>query len=398
MAGIELKDRNDNETAYTGISKLKIPAADGGDDVVFQLPPIMQEKAVTITENGTTSIVPDEGKDGLSKVDVTVDVAGGGGTSVQSDWTQNDATAADHVKNRPGGYDVYSSELAATGSFPIEGEISSNVDFPVKFIVDGQKVTVKIDNETFERTVHKVPDDKKINSANLAEYGIFSNENSSDLSGFDNGWALYFQLESAGTWEKFALSNAAYNGKAFEVYAEVATPMQFPAKYVNTKFIVTCTIAQDSNSDWVVSNPSHTLDEILSAYRSGMDVVLQAHIDEAADFILPLQAVDSDVFLWGFMNIELGILSIMVQKEGDTDSWSAYVVDPVTQDQLSEIRQLPESSGADDGKFLRVVNGAPTWEAVSDTTIKLKSSTAGSTKYFNITVNDDGQITATEAT
>lgn len=33
-----------------------------------------------------------------------------------------------------------------------------------------------------------------------------------------------------------------------------------------------------------------------------------------------------------------------------------------------------------------------------DTTIKLKSSTAGSTKYFNITVNDDGQITATEAT
>lgn len=33
-----------------------------------------------------------------------------------------------------------------------------------------------------------------------------------------------------------------------------------------------------------------------------------------------------------------------------------------------------------------------------DTTIRLKSSTAGSTKYFSITVNDDGQITATEAT
>lgn len=74
MADIKLKDRNDNEITYTGISKLKVPAADGGEDVVFQLPPVMQEKAVTITANGTTSIVPDEGKDGLSKVDVTVNV------------------------------------------------------------------------------------------------------------------------------------------------------------------------------------------------------------------------------------------------------------------------------------------------------------------------------------
>ncbi len=74
MANIKLKDRNDNEIAYTGVPKLKVPAADGGGYVTFQLPPVMQEKAVTITANGTTSIVPDKGKDGLSKVDVTVDV------------------------------------------------------------------------------------------------------------------------------------------------------------------------------------------------------------------------------------------------------------------------------------------------------------------------------------
>ena len=74
MADIKLKDRNDDEIAYTVVSKIKVPAADGGEDVVFQLPPVMQEKAVTITANGTTSIVPDEGKDGLGKVDVTVNV------------------------------------------------------------------------------------------------------------------------------------------------------------------------------------------------------------------------------------------------------------------------------------------------------------------------------------
>lgn len=40
--------------------------------------PDTQEKAVTITENGTSSVTPDEGKV-LSKVDVTVNVEGGGG-------------------------------------------------------------------------------------------------------------------------------------------------------------------------------------------------------------------------------------------------------------------------------------------------------------------------------
>lgn len=317
---------------------------------------------------------------------------------VQPDWTQNDEAAADYVKNRPGGYDVYSSELAATGSFaPESSEFGyAAVDFPVKFIVDGQKVTVKIENETFERTVQKVPDDQKINKNNLAEYWIRRTEGE-DIG--DNEWTFIFQLQSEGTWEKGTLVSGPYHGKTFEVYAEVATPVQFPAKYVNTKFLVTCTISQDSNSDWAVNNPSHTVDEIAAAYRSGMDVVLHAYFEEVADVLLSLQFTQNGLFFqWISVVVDLGTLCIFVQKEGDTDNWSASVDSPVTQDQLSEIRQLPESSGADDGKFLRVVNGAPTWGAVSDTTIKLKSSTAGSTKYFNITVNDDGQITATEAT
>ena len=41
--------------------------------------PSLQSKSVTYTENGTATIAPDEGYDGLSSVDVTVDVNGGGG-------------------------------------------------------------------------------------------------------------------------------------------------------------------------------------------------------------------------------------------------------------------------------------------------------------------------------
>lgn len=50
-------------------------------DTVNNLPnaPNLQSKSATYTANGTATIAPDEGYYGLSSVDVTVDVASGGG-------------------------------------------------------------------------------------------------------------------------------------------------------------------------------------------------------------------------------------------------------------------------------------------------------------------------------
>ena len=58
---------------------------------------LQENKAVTITENGTSTITPDEGYDGLSSVDVTVNVASGGGggeTPASVNW--NDVTFIDY--------------------------------------------------------------------------------------------------------------------------------------------------------------------------------------------------------------------------------------------------------------------------------------------------------------
>lgn len=48
------------------------------DSIPASSSPSLQSKSVTYTANGTSTITPDSGYDGLSSVDVTVDVSGGG--------------------------------------------------------------------------------------------------------------------------------------------------------------------------------------------------------------------------------------------------------------------------------------------------------------------------------
>lgn len=142
MADIKLRDRNDNEITYTGISKLKVPAADGGEDVVFQLPPVMQEKAVTITENGVLAVTPDEGKV-LSKVDVTVDVAGGSTAKLQekTETYYPDSGGVDtlHIIEPDAGYDGLAKVEVTVGGYTIPtiqanrafGTITENGEYSV---------------------------------------------------------------------------------------------------------------------------------------------------------------------------------------------------------------------------------------------------------------------------
>ena len=48
------------------------------DSIPASSSPSLQSKSVTYTANGTSTITPDEGYDGLRSVNVTVDVSGGG--------------------------------------------------------------------------------------------------------------------------------------------------------------------------------------------------------------------------------------------------------------------------------------------------------------------------------
>lgn len=86
--------------------------------------------------------------------DVTLDVSGGAGTSIQSDWNQNDETANDYIKNRPGGY---------------EKQVSINIDTD---IVAGMEGLIVISGED---CLYRLPIDN-INDLHGAKIGKTQND------------------------------------------------------------------------------------------------------------------------------------------------------------------------------------------------------------------------------
>lgn len=97
-----------------------------------------------------------------------------GGGSIQHDWYQNDSTAADYIKNRPGGY----TETTPGYEITWDGAVGDNV------VVDaGEKQLVKVSDRVF--TVEELIGSTMIfgdtslivsNDAIMSQNGIITNE------------------------------------------------------------------------------------------------------------------------------------------------------------------------------------------------------------------------------
>lgn len=83
---------------------------------------VQDTKALTITSNGTVSVTPDAPYDALKKVDVTVDVASGGGTETTSlsvtAYTDNVDRPVNCVWQTGGGW-IFSSGFESSTSFTV---------------------------------------------------------------------------------------------------------------------------------------------------------------------------------------------------------------------------------------------------------------------------------------
>ena len=109
--------------------------------------PKLQSKSVTYTSNGTATITPDEGYDGLSSVDVTVNVNGGGSSGVGLLENMESMNDMDLILK-----DIYVTNCKFYGGYYRFSDLCSNVTFNICDFGDG--VTVECTQEIYDAIVN----------------------------------------------------------------------------------------------------------------------------------------------------------------------------------------------------------------------------------------------------
>ena len=134
------------------------------------------------------------------------------GSGVQPDWAQNDATAADYIKNRPGGYygdpvetevEVYSGNLK-----------NAEIEDPPFTLVVGNTYRVMFDGVTQEYVAFA----DEVSGVSCATIGTAAFE---EVEESENAWAITYAEETQGseTWRAaLIVGTGEFNGKAFAIY------------------------------------------------------------------------------------------------------------------------------------------------------------------------------------
>lgn len=144
---------------------------------------------------------------------------------VQSDWAQNDETAADYVKGRPGGYDAPISWETSQVMGGAGEQTFFPVNVPAEFIVLGQRFTVTVDGESTTYVAAAASDDGK-----MFQFGTFTREDL-EKNPPENGYIFAVSTEEL-------TSGCNFGGVALGTYANKPFTLSVDAIFVASGLFV----------------------------------------------------------------------------------------------------------------------------------------------------------------
>lgn len=293
----------------------------------------------------------------LSKDGKTLNVTGGGGS--QADWNQNDETAVDYVKNRPGGYEENSLvPLLPEWTYTNGGtQMSSNALSPAK---EDIVFNIKIDDGVAEdyQSIYgydsSVPYDYwKIGDPTFSEIDFY----------------MIFTINIMNEKQiRFYFKDGKSHKCAVQIYAP--TPVSIQNKYLPNSLIQNI-----SGSAMEITQQADSARKYQSVRNNkGIRALINGNNCNA----LSSAAQDSILVGSGLVSklsyLVIGRYNALDEIDSSTPLY--FVIGNGTSD--SERRNI----------FAVTKKGE----------IVVPSSTSGSTKYFKITVDDTGTIKATEVT
>lgn len=278
---------------------------------------------------------------------------GGGGSSggAQPDWNQNDATAANYVKNRPGGY--IGETIVYSGTLPSEfGIIEQSFE-----IVEGKKYYVSTnDGEYIEYTAIK----EEISGAVYYSFGSATVSEMMNQSSAILGKFLFASSFIDGSTMLGGQSGEAA-GTTYKVKS--AGIVKIPQKYldIDTKAAITVFASEIDDTE---------LYNYVQNYGSVIFYDDQAYNEK------PTELYDFRKF------------TVFGAAAPYSYSIRKFMV---CQNLLSPVIKILEYDSTNDTKKWKFTD-------IVYPSILMSSSTLGSTKKFKITVDDSGTLKATEVT
>lgn len=327
------------------------------------------------------------------KEDGTLYAAAGGG-GVQPDWSQNDSTALDYIKNRP----FYTSDPVETvfveestvsfseyGGVLYSAQIQSNFEATV-----GQTYKVTWDGAVYECACVNFNDVPFIGNLSIAGFGSDTGE--PFLMSINNGSGIEIYTKDASASHTISISGS------------IAEVTQIPDKYISNTFrdvVIAGNPLDWSEDDWTKYYGLFQSGKLLmingiGTSRSEGYVLSMSYVSQGAHNISAIDSTgnlyslsmnqdsEEDKFYWAPI-INSGMFYFQYDETG------SYASKAYKRLELSDGLTFTTKNANEEGVSQKVV-------LEGDKEIILSSSTSGSIKKFKITVDDSGTISATEVT